>query len=236
MLNGKQSFDIPNVPPEHVLVRFNVLFAYLFEAVSGGKGLMHLKIEPSKKQTICNLLQATFPAIKCYDFEELHVINPRIVAYIHALVIDSITTAFADSINSRALEHESAMVDVYSKMKPDGFRSQLQTVLTAYYEDIKGVASASGSAKTKVVKRKFEDQDGTDLAPGAAGAAGVAGDAAADADTAAAATPATPPDESAATAPGGAEPPLAPSPARGGGSKGRGQPGGAKKSAGKASG
>ena len=128
------------------------------------------------------------------------------------------------------------MVDVYSKMKPAAFRLQLQTVLTAYYEDIKEVASASGSAKTKVVKRKFEDQDGTDLAPGAAGAVGAAGDTAADADAAAAAMPATPPSESEATAPGRAEPPPAPSPARGGGSKGRGQPGGAKKASGKASG
>jgi hypothetical protein len=231
MLNGKQSFDIPNVPPDHVLVRFNVLFAYIFEAVSGGKGMMHLKIDPSKQQTICNLLQATYPAIKCYDFEELHVINPRIIAYIHALVIDSITTAFADSINSRALEHESAMVEVYSKMKPDAFRSQLQTVLTAYYEDIKKVASASGSAKTKVVKRQFEDQDGTVLAPGGAVADA---DAAADAEAAAAATTATPPDESAAAGHGGAEPPPAPSPARGGGGRGRGAGGGAKKASGKA--
>ncbi len=46
---------------------------------------------------------------------------------------------FAHSINSLALEHEGAMVDVYSKMKPDTLRLQLQTILTAYYEDIKGV-------------------------------------------------------------------------------------------------
>ncbi len=64
------------------------------------------------------------------------------------------------------------MVEVYSKMKPDAFPSQLQNVLTAYYEDIKGVVSASGCNKSKVVKsksgiikRKFEDQDDTRLAP-----------------------------------------------------------------------
>ncbi len=69
--------------------------------------------------------------------------------------------AFADSINSLALEHEGAMVDVYSKMKPDTFRLQLQTVLTAYYEDIKGMVRASSCTKSKVVKSKFEDQDDT---------------------------------------------------------------------------
>ena len=55
-------------------------------------------------------------------------------------------------MNTRALEHEGAMVEVYSKMKPDAFPSQLQTVLTAYFEDIKGVVSASGYTKSKVVK------------------------------------------------------------------------------------
>ncbi len=84
---------------------------------------------------------------------------------------------------------------------PDAFMSQLQTVLTAYYEDIKGVVSASGCTKSKVVRRKFEDQDDTRLrvAPDAdaADASATAADAAD-----AAATPATPPD-------GGAEPHLA---------------------------
>ena len=122
MLNGKTSFPIPNVPADHKLLRFNVLFAHVFEAVSRGKGMLNLKIDPSKQQTISNLLNETFPAIECYDNEKLHVINPKIIAYIHGLVIDCITMAFSDSINSRALEHEGTMVEVYSAMKPDAFR------------------------------------------------------------------------------------------------------------------
>jgi hypothetical protein len=58
-------------------------------------------------------------------------------------------------MNAQALEHEGAMVEVYSKMKPDTFTSQFQTVLTAYYEDIKRVVRAS--TKSKVVNHKFED-------------------------------------------------------------------------------
>ena len=50
------------------------------------------------------------------------------------------------------------MVDAYTKMKPDSFKSQLQAALTTYYEDIKGIHGASGCSKTKIVKRKFEDQ------------------------------------------------------------------------------
>jgi len=218
MLNGKTSFDIPNVPADHVLLRFNVLFAYVFEAVSGGKGMLQVKIDPSKNQTIYNLLHETFPTIECYDHEQLHVINPKLIAYIHALGIDCISMTFADSINSRALEHEGAMVDVYAKMMPDAFRvrSQLQTVLTAYYEDIKGVVSASGCTKPTVVKRKFADEEAADAAPAPApapAAADPAANANADADADAdAATPTTPPGGGAAPAPGGEGPAPAPSP------------------------
>jgi hypothetical protein len=60
------------------------------------------------------------------------------------LIIDSILIPFENSINAQALQHESAMVDVYTKMKPDSFKLQLQAVLTAFYEDIKGVQGASG--------------------------------------------------------------------------------------------
>ncbi len=51
-------------------------------------------------------------------------------------------------------------------MKPDALRLQLpvQTVLITYYEDIKGVVSASGRTKPKVVKRKFMDQDAANAA------------------------------------------------------------------------
>ena len=230
LLNGKESFDIPNVPAAHKLLRFNVLFAYIFEAVAGGKGMMHLKIDPSKQQTISALLNETFPAIECFDHEKLPVVNPTLIAYVHALVIDCITLTFSDSINSRALEHEGAMLEVYSKMKPDAFRSQLQTVLTTYFEEIKGVMSASGCPKSKVVKRKFEDQDDADADADAAAAgvpAAAAGvPAAAPPAEAHPATPATPPDGVAAgIAAGGEEPPAAPSQS-GAGKGGRGKGGG----------
>jgi hypothetical protein len=70
--------------------------------------------------------------------------------------MNSISIPFEDSINTQALEHESAsriaMVDAYTKMKPDSFKSQRQAVLTTNYEDIKGVApsprSSSASLRT----------------------------------------------------------------------------------------
>ena len=93
--------------------------------------------------------------------------------------MNSTSIPFKDSINAQALEHENAMVDVYTKMKPDSFKSQLQAVLTTYYEDIKGVQGGSGCHKTRIVKRQFEDQEddagneGADAADAGAGAGAV---------------------------------------------------------------
>ncbi len=69
--------------------------------------------------------------------------------------MNSISIPFEDSINAQALEHENTMVDVYTIMKPDSFKSQLQAVLTTYYEDIKVVQGGSGCHKTRIVKRRF---------------------------------------------------------------------------------
>ncbi len=119
------------------------------------------------------------------------------------------------------------MLDVYLQMTPDAFRLQLQTVLTTYYEDIKGAVSASGCTKPKVVERRFEDQDdAADAADGDADAAAAAAAAA----NATATTPATQLDGGAAPAPGGEEPPQAPSPGgKSGGGKGERGAGGSKK-------
>ncbi len=38
MLNGKVLFDIPNVPPDHILLSFNVLFAYVLKLFQWAKG------------------------------------------------------------------------------------------------------------------------------------------------------------------------------------------------------
>ncbi len=92
------------------------------------------------------------------------------------------------------------MREVYSKMTPDTFRSQLQTVLTAYYEDIKGIVCASGCTKSKVVKRKFEDHDNIPTAAPAPTPA-----------PAAAATPDHDPNNAAAAA---ADPPASPADGR----------------------
>ena len=52
MLDGKTVFTLPNIPENAVLVHFNVLFACIFDAVTGGKGMVQLKIGSAKNQTI----------------------------------------------------------------------------------------------------------------------------------------------------------------------------------------
>ncbi len=54
--------------------------------------------------------------------------------------MDSILIPLEDSINAQAFQHESAMVDidVYTKMKPDSFKLQLQAVLTAFKRTSRG--------------------------------------------------------------------------------------------------
>jgi hypothetical protein len=44
MLDGKTVFTIQNVLENAVLIRFNVLFAYIFDAVTGGISIVQLKM------------------------------------------------------------------------------------------------------------------------------------------------------------------------------------------------
>jgi hypothetical protein len=119
MLNYKTLFVIPNILENAVLLCSNVLVAYDFEAVSEGKGMMQLKIEQSKNQTMSSIMHESFPAIKCFSNEKLHLLNLCTITYIHALDINSISILSKENINARAREHESTMFNVYSSMTPE---------------------------------------------------------------------------------------------------------------------
>jgi hypothetical protein len=92
-----------------------------------------------------------------FHVQNVPMSSPQTVAYIHALIIDSISISYEDNINARQLQHESAMLNVYTKMTSDSFMAQLQAVLTSYYEDIKGIKGASGCPTPWFVKCLFED-------------------------------------------------------------------------------
>jgi hypothetical protein len=155
LLDGNTKVDIPKIPKDADLVHFNPLFAHMFDAVSKGKGMTNSQIVPGKSMTIANLLDQTFPRIKCFDNAETPFISPHTVAYIHTLSIDCLSLQNEDSSNARALQHEGAMLNAYSKMTSDKFKKQLQAVLTTYYQDIRSIQGASGIPKPKFVTRSF---------------------------------------------------------------------------------
>ena len=186
MLNGTTVFYIPNIPKDAPIVPFNVLFAYIYDAVVSGKGMFNLQITPSKNKTVALLLTEKFPPLKTAGAGgsvETAFVSVKTVAYIHALVIDCISLQSEDSINTRALQHERAMVHEYSKLKPALFTKHLQSVLTTYYEDIRAMPGASGCPKPKFLTRTLViDDDATTPEDGAgatqelnAGAAAEAG-------------------------------------------------------------
>ncbi len=63
MLNGSTVLGILNIPDTAQIVRFNVLFAYFYDAVVFGKGMANLQINPSKNKTIALLLSENFPRL-----------------------------------------------------------------------------------------------------------------------------------------------------------------------------
>jgi hypothetical protein len=68
--------------------------------------------------------------------------------------MNSISIPFEDSINAQALERESAMVDAYTKMKPDSF-NLLQVAVTNRPDHLlrghQGIQGGSGCHKTRIV-------------------------------------------------------------------------------------
>ena len=131
------------------------------------------------------------------------LVSPTTIAYIHTLIIDSVTAVQTDSATLRALRCETMARQELGSMPLDEFHDELRLALTSYYEGIIKMEGASGVAKKvayiRPIKRiSLEIQDppppahDAEAAPAAAGAAapdaaGVAAPAAA-----AAASPATP--------------------------------------------
>ena len=95
---------------------------------------MQFQIHSAKNQTIARLLNENFPVLnlKRFDNEKLALISPQTVAYIDALIIDSISIGTKKSINALALDHKSSMLDAYdTEMPTDTSKLQLQAWLSS---------------------------------------------------------------------------------------------------------
>ena len=72
--------------------------------------------------------------MKYRNFSHLTATSQQLIlAYILALFIDSISIPVEDSISTRALAHERALVHKYSKVKSEKFTKHLQSALITFF-------------------------------------------------------------------------------------------------------
>ena len=81
-----------------------------------------------KTLTIEALVNGSFPPIKATDDQALPFVGPRTVAYIHALIVDTVTVLQTESTNAKALQNEAMLRQELEKMKPAVMCKQLQHV------------------------------------------------------------------------------------------------------------
>ncbi len=88
-------------------VHFNVLFAHLFCHLSKSQAMSVYGISPYKLLAVTALLDKSVPAIKGINNMPTSLVTARTVAYIHTLIIDTVSVNHSDSPNARALRTES---------------------------------------------------------------------------------------------------------------------------------
>ncbi len=101
-LDGSHPVNVPLVTEANGLIHHNDLFCHIFDALTKSQGMAALVIG-AKSNTICGLLKSTFPAIKTTNDSPTPYVTPATVAYIHALIIDSVTANPTESASQRAL-------------------------------------------------------------------------------------------------------------------------------------
>ncbi len=126
---GRHNIVPPIIPEEQEFVLFNDLWCYLFYKLTGeekdNKGITAFTIFPAKHLTIAALLDRVFPAIPTTDNKPMLYITTKTVAYIFALIINSVTIFHQDSPHSRALQHEASILEALNAMPADEFRTEL---------------------------------------------------------------------------------------------------------------
>ena len=132
LLDGTRPVDVPIVADDHPLIHHNDLLAHLFDALSKSQGMVALTICPAKDNTISALLKSTFPAIKSTNNLPTPFVSPTTIAYIHGLIIDSVT-ALHDSTTQRALRCETMARQELESMPLAEFHEELGLALTSYY-------------------------------------------------------------------------------------------------------
>ena len=139
----------------------------------------------AKSNTVCGLLKSTFPAIKTTNHSPTPYVTPATVAYIHALIIDSVTANPTESASQRALLCENVARQELESMDLASFHDELRIAMTSYYEGILKMPGVSGVANKASYKRPIKRMTDGDVdvqapppEPAAAAAPGAAAEAA----------------------------------------------------------
>ena len=164
------------------LVRFNPLLAHVYAALSKSQSMSELAIVPSLKHTVARLMELSFPGIKETNGERTPLVSKHTIGYIHALMIDTVTSVSSEPPKARALRNETMVVEEL-EANEDVWRSELRDCLVDYYVNILKMDAAGGMARTSTFKRKFKgaanattDGEGAAADAAAAGGGGGTGD------------------------------------------------------------
>jgi hypothetical protein len=103
---------------------------------SKAPAIQRCEINPAKNRTIAALLDATFLPITSTGNIPTPYITPRTIAYIHALIVDSITLHASTPFRERALLNENMLLDVLDLMSPEDFHEESFTVLNKHHVEI----------------------------------------------------------------------------------------------------
>jgi hypothetical protein len=85
----------------------------------------------TKSNTVRGLLQSTFPAIKTTLNLPTQYVTPATVAYIHGLIIDSVTANPTESATQRALQCENMARQELESMTLALFPNELRVAMTS---------------------------------------------------------------------------------------------------------
>jgi hypothetical protein len=115
-------------------------------------------VNPSKGITINSILDTKFSAIPSTKNKSTPLLTFRTVAYIHALVIDTVSLHHSNTLNQRALRTEQLIIDEHGGVDPALWRAKILDCLTGYLEGILKMEGASGRSQVIAPSRKYGDK------------------------------------------------------------------------------
>jgi hypothetical protein len=113
----------PIIPDDVELVRFNPLLAHVYAALSKSQSMSELAVVPSLKHTVARLMGLSFPGIKEMNGERTPLVSKHTIGYIHALMMDTVTSVSSEPPKARALRNETMVVEEL-ELNNDVFRSE----------------------------------------------------------------------------------------------------------------